>query len=313
MINEIISNIKNVWGEFGFTPPFPENMKVLLQSRNRIILFFIDPEIGNFPQVIVKLNRPDNEKSWHEDYVMHSQKIREMLDGAMKDTIPRMEAFQLQDSITGVIVKGIPGYPINVITKIKENEYHKFANWLVEFQSYCSVNQLEISPGFIENQLERITSEYHFRNETVIKIREVFYPLIGIQTSIGWLVGDTHPSNILINKGAVGGVVDWEGVSENNLSIYDWYQFIFSVVIENVKATSRSLTHAEMMRMGSDLLFSNPKTKLAKILNRQTDNYLISKGLNPELKFNWFILFLVDYYWIKNKQEFLHDLLPGIL
>ncbi len=55
MIDEIISNVKNVWEEFGFYYPFPKDITTLLQSRNRIILFFIDPEIGHFPQVIVKL------------------------------------------------------------------------------------------------------------------------------------------------------------------------------------------------------------------------------------------------------------------
>jgi hypothetical protein len=313
MINEIIKHIKDSWEEFGFNYPFPKKMNILLQSRNRIILLLFDPTIRHYPQAIVKLNRPNNEKSYSEDYVTHSQKIREMLDGAMKNTIPRMKAFQLQGSITGVIEKGIPGYPINVNTKITEYEYHQFAEWLVDFNSYCSVNKTKISPGFIETQLERISSEYHFRDELVSKIRDILYPLIGIQASTGWLVGDTHPSNILIYKKAVSGVLDWEGVSENNLSIYDWYQFIFSVIIESVKATSRSLTHAEMMRMGSNLLFSQSNSKLAEILDRKTNYYLNSQGLNPELKFNWFILFLVDYYWIKNKQDFLHDLLPGIL
>ncbi len=244
---------------------------------------------------------------------MNTQKIRGILDRAMKNTIPIMKVFQLQDLIPGVIEKGIPGYPINVNTNIRENDYHEFAEWLIEFQSYCSLNQTIISSVFIEKQLERITSEYLFRDEIIFKIRKILYPLIGIQTTTGWVVGDTHPSNILINKSVVSGVLDWEGVSENQLAFYDWYQFIFSVIIENVKATSRSLPHAEIIRNGSDLLFNQPISKLGKMLNRQTDYFLFSKGLPPELKFNLFILFLVDYYWIKNKREILNKLIPEIL
>lgn len=313
MIDEIISGVREAWAEFGFTSLYPDDMSILLQSRNRVILFFIDPKNGQYPRVVVKLERHGKYRTWSDEFVKNTQILRRRFDGKIKNTIPVMKVIQCENNNPLVLEKGLPGIPINVRSNTKEMEYHEFANWLIEFHSRCFINQIEITQDYIVELLNRNRYEYGVGEIEQKMVRDVLFKLIGVRANTGWVVGDTHPSNILIDNGVVTGVIDWEGIAENKFQFYDWYQFIFSVIIEHAKFGLKTASHNEIMKRGLSLLFNKPDSKLAKILNRQTDYYFETYGLPKEFILNLFVLFLVDYYWIENKRELLESLLPELL
>jgi len=308
MIKEILFNVREDWDNLGFDYPLSDEPNIILQSRKRIIIFIFDPTKADHPQVVVKLYRDKSESNRLSGYVQHVQGVRAKADILLKETIPYMKEFNLQDRIPGVIEKGLPGRPINVLFNIQESEFHAFAEWLLHFQKEVE-NKLEnISYEFIEALKKKLTVQYNIDPE-LFQVDQILQPLTGLETNTVYAVGDTHPSNILIHKGKISGVIDWEGTSFNKLRFYDWFQFELSVAQEYIKVKSPSINQTERVNLAFELIFDPSNTKLGEFLDRQTDFYLNSAGLPSDLKLSLFLLFLIDYYWIANKDIVIRNFL----
>ena len=308
MIKEILFNVREDWDNLGFDYPLSDEPNIILQSRKRIIIFIFDPTKADHPQVVVKLYRDKTESNRLNGYVRNVQDVRTGADILTKETIPYMKVFYLHDRLPGVIEKGLPGRPINVLFNIQESEFHAFAEWLLHFQKEVE-NKLEnISYEFIEALKKKLAVQYNIDPE-LFQVDQILQPLTGLETNTVYAVGDTHPSNILIHKGKISGVIDWEGTSFNKLRFYDWFQFELSVAQEYIKVKSPSINQTERVNLAFELIFDPSNTKLGEFLDRQTDFYLNSAGLPSDLKLSLFLLFLIDYYWIANKDIVIRNFL----
>ena len=309
MIQEILFNVREVWVNFGFDYPLSDEPNIILQSRKRIIFLIFDPTKADHPQVVVKLYRDKKESNRLNGYVRNVQEVRTGADILIKETIPYMKVFHLHDRLPGVIEKGLPGRPINVLFNIQESEFHAFSEWLLHFQKEVE-NKLEIiSFELVEALKKKLAVQYNIDPELLFQVDQILQPLIGLETNTACAIGDTHPSNILFNKGKISGVIDWEGTSFDKFLFYDWFQFELSVAQEYIKAKSPSLNQYERVNHAFELIFDPSNTKLGRFLNRQTDFYLSSAGLPSDLKLSLFILFLIDYYWIANKDIVIRNFL----
>lgn len=309
MIQEILFNVREDWDNLGFDYPLSDEPNIILQSRKRIIIFIFDPTKADHPQVVVKLYRDKSESNRLSGYIQHVQDVRAEADILLKETIPYMKVFYLQDRIPGVIEKGLPGRPINVLFNIQESEFHAFAEWLLHFQKEVENKFGIISCGFIEALKKKLAVQYNIDPELLSLVDQILQPLKGLDANTACAVGDTHPSNILFNKGKISGVIDWEGTSFDKFLFYDWFQFELSVAQEYIKVKSPSINQTEQVNRAFELLFDPSNTKLGRFLDRQTDFYLNSAGLPSDLKLSLFILFLIDYYWIANKNIVVRNIL----
>ena len=314
MIAEILDAVRQVWHTLEITEPMPNSIHYVLQSRHRVILFLFAEGNGSHPLVVVKLARTPAQNHLLERSVKRASHIRTLLDDEMKATVPLMSLLRPINGLLGIAEPALPGEPFETATATSSwdtiaNGCAVFADWLVRFQAHTRMSSQVITAHQLEsvlsNTLEKISVMDH-RSQTWVKA--LSKELIGLQIPLVWAYGDAHPSNILLENGRVSGVVDWEGATSGQWPVFDWFQFLLSLAQELIKARCH-VDRVQRAVMACRMLAGPPTTRLAKILQEQTERYLSLIGLDPKLALPLFLVFLIHYYWFEDKGTLLQRVL----
>jgi hypothetical protein len=307
MIYQIYQIVRNSINELEIAQPLPEKPVFIVQTRHRIIISFFSGDARETPLLFVKIHRDPEDFPRVENTVQQVKMLRGMVSDSLRATIPPIKFLDALHGMAVTAQKGLPGYPLEISSassknlKVLEQRSSNFSNWLFNLNQYTNTGDFTIHKSWLE---ERINNLNALSTEVRQKLVDSTSSLFGLQIPRGWICGDTHPTNILFAKDtSVCGFVDWEGIQENNLVIYDWFQFVVSLAYEYIKQGKHSKTILERMVSACKILYHEPHSALAKMLRNQSILYLQRLEIHESLLKPLFLLFLVDYYWFENKEE----------
>jgi hypothetical protein len=319
MINQILDAVRQAWPALEIEQPVPNHMYYVLQSRRRVIFFLFAPDDTHHPLVVVKMNRDPAYNHLLKQSVERARQVRTLLDPTMQATVPSMRLLKPINGLAGVAERALPGQPLE--TSIIGSNGHArlangccaFADWLVRFQACTRGDSLEITLDGLEPILFRPLAELSGVGDTrKLLVKDIARALLGLQIPLVWAYGDAHPSNILLSRDLVSGVVDWEGATPNQWPVFDWFQFTLSWTQELIKARYPSMDRVERATTACALLSGQPNTRLATVLRQQTARFLSAIDLDPELALPLFLVFLVGYYWFDDKETLVQRVLAQL-
>jgi hypothetical protein len=118
-------------------------------------------------------------------------------------------------------------------------------------------------------------------------------------------------SNILLSRGKVVGVVDWEFSAPNAWPLYDCFQFLFEYGIEWYKKMYPGYTRWEIVKaMLHDMFLSD--TLLWDKVQRWATHFGQAHGLPEQGLPLYFMRYLWDLYWPDDKPTLLNLILDGV-
>ena len=310
MINQIYANLHQVWHMLELSRPMPTHMRYMLQSRNRVILFFFEENSGH-PLIVVKLSRDIEHSCLLERSVHCAQQIRARLDDQLRETIPAMSLLPSLAGLAVVAEKFLTGEPIGAAVlrnkRMVDTSCKAFSEWLVQFQRTQQTGSVVLNQTWLEMLCRELSQISNIETKCKGKAENELAKLIGSQMPLVWAFGDAHPSNILLKNGRVSGVIDWEGTAPDKWPVFDWFQFVLSLSQEIVKYQYPDIL--ERAAVACSFLMTPPSTHLAEVLQQQTERFFTAIDLDPELILPLFLAFLIDYYWIDNKEVLLRQVI----
>lgn len=315
MISSVLGAVRRVWHTLDIAEPMPDHMHYVLQSRNRVVFFLFAGDHLDYPLVVVKLSRDPAQNHLLKRSVERAQHVRTLLDDDMQATIPTMSLLEPISGLAGVVEKALPGQPLEVATiggsheMIVANGCRAFADWLARFQACTQSGLFEVSRTWLESTLHQTLEELPGICDTDKSVvKRSLATLAGLQVPLVWAYGDAHPSNILLESGKVSGVVDWEGTAPGQWAVFDWFQFILSLAQELVKPQF-SGDRLQPAIVACRLLMRQPETRLATVLQNQTARFFSLVGLDTELTFPLFLVFLLHYFWFDDRESLIQRVL----
>ena len=319
MINQILDAVRQVWRTLEIKQPLPNHMFYVLQSRRRVIFFLFAPDNTHHPLVVAKMSRDPAQNHLLERSVERAQQVRALLDPPIHATVPSMTLLEPVNGLVGVAEKALLGRPFEISAgsgsrdAMLANGCRAFADWLVHFQACTRSSWLEITRDVLESLLLRPLEKFPGVDDIhKLLVEDIADALLGLQIPLVWAYGDAHPSNILLNDGAVTGVVDWEGAAPGQWPVFDWFQFMLSLAQELTKAQHPAMNRLQRATAACELLIGQPNTRLATVLHQQTTRFLSAINLCPELALPLFLVFLIGYYWFDGKETLIQRVLAQL-
>lgn len=237
MVPEVISYLETHWGELDTFGAKPRRFSYLVQNRNRPSCFiFVDGE--SEPRFIAKFTRTEvNRVCLRREHEMITS-IRNLVPSEIKTTVPRHLALLTSGrdlAAIETILPGTPMAPADIFTgkrKVIEQQFTLVYEWLLAFQGCTRRNVL-----LKGNELQRVIvnplagrlpnlnlpTDVRTSIESMLVLAE---ELEGCTVPSTFFHGDMNPTNFLLDKGHITGVVDWEWAGRESLPTMDWFNFM---------------------------------------------------------------------------------------
>jgi hypothetical protein len=316
MIDQIIESALAHWQELSPDKPRPQDLRFVLQSRRRIVLFLFDTRKRGQKLVgVVKISRRAEANNQLEQTVRVLGEVRRQLDGWVQDTVPRAILLEPVHGLGASLQQALPGTPMYLsrtrwlaVARHRRN-WEAWGRWLREFQRQCTgktcvIDARSIDRLIVPHLLEALSQAAGGR-QLVAELRAVVSDLEGVRATNVWRFGDAQHSNILLASGSVSGVVDWEGAEADQWPTSDWYQFAFQYVIDVYRTQYPEATEAELGQKAVRALFQPADSSLTEMVQEQTRKFLASWGLNDGLGPPFLVAFLAQCYWPWDKASLL--------
>lgn len=315
MIDKILLSVQENWGKLWPDTPYPQELRYVLQSRRRVIIFLFDVQRkGNKLVGVVKISRQAEENEQLERAVAHANQIRSQLHGGLLETVPKMILLPPIQGLSCCLEEGLPGDPMYIrgtarstLGRHRQN-WEAWANWLIEFQGQVASDEYIIDSPEIEQMMAS-----HIKSQLVNKpeltcaldnLTSVAKDLVGMRFQKVWRYGDAHHSNILLHKGVVSGLVDWEGADDGHWPTTDWFQFAFQYLVDVQRAMHpKEDPNSLGMRAINALL--QPRSAIDEMAQEKTLAFLSSWSIEPASMGTLFAVFLAQLHWPWGKDRLL--------
>jgi hypothetical protein len=314
----VIAALPQVWLGLEIDQPIPDRIEYVMQSRDRVIFFLFSADHKDIPLAIVKFCRKPKENLPFQESVQRTIEIRQMLEGdEIKKTVPAMALLPQINGLAVAVEKALPGWSLDISVPERDKNVmvsascQAFMDWLIRFQSHVRTGQLEVSSAWIEAKLIRRLGKAGIEEAYISKVERLTNKLIGIQMPLTWAYGDAHPSNLLLVDGKITGVIDWQGVSPDQWPVFDWFQFVLSLVQELTKIQYHNDKHKQIINECSFLL-NKPSTTMGNILLKNTIDFFSNLKLDHNLISPMYLVFLIRYYSIGRKPALLKEILKQL-
>lgn len=317
MIDRIIESALEHWEELWPGTPHPADLRYVLQSRQRVILFLFDAKKkGNKLVGVIKISRHVEENDRLERSVRLVSKVRQQLDGQVLETVPKAILLEPVHGLSASLEQGLPGEPMPfgfipwVVTRWHRRNWQAWRQWLTEFQRQTVNDSIAINARMIDEMivpglvraLERDPAASHVIHDLQVVARE----LDGFVIRKVWRYGDAHRSNILICRGRVSGVVDWEAVEADHYwPTSDWFQFAFQYLVELCRVKFPKASYSERGGKAIDMLLQPADSSLTSMIQEQTRTFLDTWGVKAWAIPAFFVTFLARFYWPWDKGALL--------
>jgi len=208
-----------------------------MQNRNRPSCFiFVNGE--SKPRFIAKFARTEvNRTCLHREHEMIAS-IHALVTPEIGATLPLHLALLTSGRDLSVIETVLPGTPMasaNIFTgehKVIEQQFALVYEWLLAFQGHTrrdvlldetELQRVIVSPLSARLPNLDLPADVRTNVESILALAE---ELEGHTFPLTFSHGDMNPTNFLLDKGQITGVVDWEWAGRESLPTMDWFNFM---------------------------------------------------------------------------------------
>jgi len=307
MFDQIIASALGSWEELWPDRPPPRDIRCVLQSRRRVILFLFDADREGDELVgVIKISRRVEQNASLERSVQLVQQVRQQLTGDVLCTVPKTILLPPIHGLSTSLEQALPGEPMYLghlrwtASRWHRRYWRAWRRWLIEFQQQTLGEFTTIDTDTVSEALSPVL-EYVPR-EDAGTVRGVANRLVGLEFPKVWRYGDAHHSNILITHGKVSGLVDWEGAETKHWPASDWFQFGFQYLVDYYRTRYPGMPRSELGKRAIDALLLPPDTLLASVAQEQTRSFFASWGVKASLVPALLVFFLPQFHWPWDKD-----------
>lgn len=282
MIESVLASARAHWCDLGLDGPAPDALRVILQSRSRVILFLFSPFQPRFPVAVAKISRDARGNTDTELAANQLQAVRqEIRDASLLACLPKITLLEpvrglsvsLESCLSGDPMSLTPSLPLWPAGAHHQRNFRAWRAWLTRFQ------QVTMSTAQAGDDMPR-----------------------------SWRYGDAHFSNILLASGRVVGVVDWAGCQRNQSVMADWLQFTFQYLVELENTQRAGATRQACAFRALEIMLWPPQSQLGRIVLAESQAFMATWGLD-ERQFPAHVgSFLEELAWSEDKNELMHRL-----
>ncbi len=298
MIERILGSTRAHWREVFPDGTPPTDFRFTLQSRRRIIFFLFDPSSPiSDPMAVVKVSRTLADNAVLEQSLVSLAAVRLRLSrSALLETVPLAVALEPVRGLSASLERALPGDPMSLSGgapwSAHSNNWEAWRRWLLGFQRATAAPPEILSQFPIDQTIGyELTEGLSWRDLGCINEK-----LNKVPMGIAWRVGDAHHSNILIQKRAVSGFVDWEGAGPFHWVVNDWLHFAFQYFYELYRAREKTSAKLVLAQRAIDALVNPPTTPMTEMARSQTIAFLASHDLSPDLLLPLLLLFVAGMH-----------------
>ena len=250
-----------------------------------------------------------------ERAVKSAMEVRQQLSSNILDTVPKTILLGPVQGLSVALEQGLAGEPMSfgpipwTVTRWHRQNWRAWRLWLTEFQRQTAIDSLLVTAGLLDDiaahalsrTLGRDPSASHILDDLV----EVTKGLEGFVIPRAWRYGDAHHSNILLHRGKVSGVVDWEGAENAQWVSTDWFQFAFQYLVDLHRVQCPQVSSDVLGKKAADTLLNPPQCSLDSLIQEQTSTFMDTWGMTAEAMPALFVAFVAKLYWPSDKKNLL--------
>jgi SAM-dependent methyltransferase len=237
VLGQLDELVRSRWSELGMAGPAPERLQPLVVGHRRpdtgVVTVLLFPPRGGAP-IVAKFPRYGDANASLQREEAQLRRVSDAVTAPMRSTLPRSLGLHTVDGIDVLLQTGVPGRHLVAQTASKRLRPARVAEQLDTVLSWClamqraSAHPRRIDDGFITSRLESLASAAvtaldgdpvvsAFLDRTLDQSRG----LVGTTLPMVVAHGDYWAGNILVTRGRVVGVVDWERATTDDLPIWD--------------------------------------------------------------------------------------------
>jgi hypothetical protein len=325
MIDRIIESAMEQWEELWPGTSRPQDLHYVLQSRRRVILFLFDAQKKGSKLIgAVKISRRVEDNGQIERSVEVVGQVRRLLSRPILDTVPKAVLLNPVSGLSVSLEQGLPGEPLYLgrLSPMAMGRHRRnwevWRQWLAEFQGQTAVGSFTVDASAIDkivaSSLQSVLNQEPAAPRIIDDFQKLTSDLVGLRLNAVWRYGDAHHSNILINKGRVSGVVDWEGAEADSWPTADWFQFAVQYLVDLYRVKYPGLVHVQCATKALDTLLRPADSSLASTVREQTCAFFSTHGLPTSTISAFLVVFLLQFHWPWDKKaliEHAHSILCG--
>ena len=307
MFSQIIASDLRGWEELWPDRPQPKDLRYVLQSRRRVILFLFDAKgKGDKLVGVIKISRRVEQNASLERSVQLVRQVRQQLSGNILRTVPETILLPQIHGLSVSLEQALPGQPMYLgharwtASKWHHRYWQAWRRWLTEFQQQTMGEVVAIDVDTVSEVLSPVLE--HIPGRDAKALRGIANRLIGLEFPWAWRYGDAHHSNILITQGEVSGLVDWEGTETKHWPASDWFQFGFQYLVDYYRLRYPGTPHSELGKRAIDALLLPPDSALASVAQEQTRSFFAAWGVKASFVPALLVFFLAQFHWPWDKD-----------
>ena len=316
MLDQITKSVLEHWEQLWPSTSPPRDLRCVLQSRRRVILFLFDARRKGSKLVgVVKICRHADENHRLERSVRLTNTVREHLDGHVLETVPKMILLGPICGLSASLEQGLPGDPMGfgpfpwAITAQHRRNWQAWREWLLEFQRQTACGSVTIDAQMIDQivipKLVQALEHDPASSHVISELQTVTRELDGLVIGKVWRYGDAHHSNILNCGRRISGVIDWEGIEADQWPTQDWFQFAFQYLVDLFRIKMPEVPDNELGKKAIETLLQSADSPLGSMIQQQTETFLATLGAKTSVLSPFLVVFLADLYWPWNKADLL--------
>jgi hypothetical protein len=294
MYDQILALVRECWPEIRPDLPMPTHFDVVLQSKNRVILFLFDSARREAtPLLVVKIDRRPSDLGTRKRYISRLVDVQARLEPDLAATLPRTVVLGQVCGQCCVAETILPGSPLKTPgPRTPEAHLHMevsaVAAWLAALHEQTRIRMWPLDETTIEPALLGPLRPFCLSSPARALLADLAGAarerLYGRSLPVAWRYGDAHAGNFVLKDQRVSGAFDWTGGGPSEWPAIDWLYFAFYYAHDYCKqAAGRRHATIEDAQAALDLLLAPPTTAVADVLQDATAAYLIAQGLAEDL------------------------------
>jgi hypothetical protein len=236
MLTQIDDLVRSSWTGLGLKGPAPARLEPLVVGHRRpktgIVTVLLFP--GRGEPVVAKFPRygTSNESLQREDDTM--RRVSAAVTAPLRPALPRSLGIHVVDGVDVLLQTAVSGHHLVAQTASKRLRPERVARQLDVVLTWCldlqraSEHEVTVDDAFIATRLEPLAAAtvdaLHGDAATAALLDRALEDarrLIGTSLPMVVAHGDYWAGNILVQRGRVTGVVDWERATVDDLPIWD--------------------------------------------------------------------------------------------